>query len=51
MKVPIPIERALTIDIGPIVIIIDEDYFNICTVLDFPDQNPVCGGPTGPSRN
>ena len=59
MKLPIPIERALTIDIGPIVIIIDDGYFNICIVLDFPDQDmvcifclfssrPVCGGPMGP---
>ncbi len=59
MKLPIPIERALTIDIGPIVIIFDDDYFNICIVLDFPDEGmvcmiclfssrPICAGPIGP---
>jgi len=54
MKLPIPIESARTIRIGPIVIIYN-GTFNICIVLDFPDKDmvcmiclfdrPICGGP------
>ena len=57
MKLPIPIERVRNIDIGPIVII-SNGYFNICIVLDFPDDGvvcmiclfsrPICAGPIGP---
>lgn len=57
MKLPIPIESARTIDIGPIVIIYN-DHFNICIVVDFPDGKfclyclfgrPICFGPIGPA--
>ena len=56
MKLPIPIESARTIDIGPIVIIYN-DHFDICLVVDFPDGKMcfyclfgpwICAGPIGP---
>jgi len=56
MKLPIPIESARTIDIGPIVIIYN-DHFDICIVVDFPDGEmcfyclfgpSICAGPIGP---
>ena len=56
MKLPIPIESARTIDIGPIVVIYD-DHFDICIVVDFPDGETcfyclfgpsICAGPIGP---
>jgi hypothetical protein len=56
-KLPIPIESVRTIRIGPVVIIYN-DHFNICIVLDFPDDDmvcmiclfgrPICAGPIGP---
>ena len=56
LKLPIPIESARTIDIGPIVIIYN-DHFDICLVVDFPDGKMcfyclfgpwICAGPIGP---
>ena len=56
VKLPIPIESARTIDIGPIVIIY-KDHFDICIVVDFPDGKMclyclfgpwICAGPIGP---
>ena len=56
MKLPIPIESARAIDIGPIVIIYN-DHFDICIVVDFPDGEMcfyclfgpwICAGPIGP---